>query len=102
LSDVTRSRAGRGRAEASALPEWAKPQLTKLVGTPPVGLEWLHAIKFDGYRTPARLVRVGVHSLRRTGLDWTQKYSATAVATMEVQKAYLDGESCGVSTDDIT
>jgi bifunctional non-homologous end joining protein LigD len=42
------------------------------VGTPPVGLEWLHAIKFDGYRTPARLVRVGVHSLRRTGLDWTQ------------------------------
>jgi ATP-dependent DNA ligase len=52
----------------------------QLVGTPPVGLEWLHAIKFDGYRTHARL----------------------AMATIEAQKAYLDGELCGVSTDDIT
>jgi ATP-dependent DNA ligase len=43
--------ARRRRAEATALPTWIKPQLTKLVDEPPDGPEWLHEIKFDGYRT---------------------------------------------------
>jgi hypothetical protein len=37
---MTRSR----RAEATALPAWIKPQLTKLVDNPPEGFEWLHEI----------------------------------------------------------
>src|SRR5689334_8733575 len=32
-----------------------KPQLTKLVDAPPDGPEWLHEIKFDGYRMHAGL-----------------------------------------------
>jgi ATP-dependent DNA ligase len=44
---MTRSLAGSRRAEATALPSWIKPQLTKLVDRPPDGLEWLHEIKFD-------------------------------------------------------
>ena len=48
---------GRQRAEASALPEWLKPQLTKLVEAPPDGSEWLHEVKFDGYRMHAQLDR---------------------------------------------
>jgi bifunctional non-homologous end joining protein LigD len=40
----------RRRAEATALPAWIKPQLTRLVDGPPDGAEWLHEIKFDGYR----------------------------------------------------
>jgi ATP-dependent DNA ligase len=67
------SRAGRWRAEASALPEWLKPQLTKLVDAPPDGSEWLHEIKFDGYRMHARLDRGKVRLLTRTGLYWTRK-----------------------------
>src|SRR6476646_8451355 len=47
---MTRSLAGRRRIEATALPSWIKPQLTKLVDQPPDGSEWLHEIKFDGYR----------------------------------------------------
>ena len=31
-----------------------QPQLTKLVDQPPDGVEWLHEIKFDGYRMHAR------------------------------------------------
>ena len=38
------------RAEATALPGWIKPQLTKLVDRPPDGPEWFHEIKYDGYR----------------------------------------------------
>ncbi|HEX3523167.1 MAG TPA: hypothetical protein VHT52_13895 [Stellaceae bacterium] len=42
----------------------------------PDGPEWLHEIKFDGYRMHARLDRGIVRLLTRTGLDWTHKYPA--------------------------
>ena len=55
VSGVARSVADRPRAESADLPQWIKPQLTKLVDEPPEGSEWLHEIKFDGYRMHARL-----------------------------------------------
>ncbi len=61
-------------------PKWVKPQLCKLVDAPPQGPEWLHEIKYDGYRMHARLDRGSVHLLTRTGLDWTHKYSPVAEA----------------------
>jgi ATP-dependent DNA ligase len=84
---MTRSR----RAEATALPGWIKPQLTKLVDAPPEGPEWLHEIKFDGYRMHARLDRGAVRLLTRTGLDWTHRYPsiASAVASLGATRAYL-------------
>jgi bifunctional non-homologous end joining protein LigD len=50
------------------LPHWIKPQLTRLVDEPPDGPDWLHEIKFDGYRMHARLDRGAVRLLTRTGL----------------------------------
>src|SRR5436309_462989 len=93
---MTRSLAGTRRAEATALPSWAKPQLTKLVDQPPEGPEWLHEIKMDGYRMHARLDRGAVRLLTRTGLDWTHKYPAIAAAivSLPARQAYLDGELC--------
>ena len=41
------------RPEATALPGWIKPQLTRLVPEAPDGPDWLHEIKFDGYRMHA-------------------------------------------------
>jgi ATP-dependent DNA ligase len=64
---MTRSPAGGRRAEATALPTWIKPQLARLVDEPPEGPEWLHEIKFDGYRMHARLDRGVVRLLTRTG-----------------------------------
>jgi bifunctional non-homologous end joining protein LigD len=95
---MTRSLAGNRRAEATALPNWVKPQLTRLVDQAPEGQEWLHEIKFDGYRMHARLDRGVVRLLTRTGLDWTHKYPAiaAAVASLPARHAYLDGELCGV------
>jgi ATP-dependent DNA ligase len=60
---------------AAALPEWVPPQLTQLVDAAPEGHQWLHEIKFDGYRMHARLDRGTVRLLTRTGLDWTHKIS---------------------------
>ncbi len=95
---------GRRRIEATALPGWIKPQLTKLVDQPPDGLEWLHEIKFDGYRMHARVDRGAARLLTRTGLDWTHKYPAIAAALAKLpsRQAYLDGELCGVRPDGTT
>jgi ATP dependent DNA ligase domain len=92
------------RSEATALPGWIKPQLTRLVDQAPDGPDWLHEIKFDGYRMHARLDRGAVRLLTRTGLDWTHKYPAVAaaVALLPARQAYLDGELCGVRPDGTT
>ena len=66
-----------------------KPQLTKLVDAPPEGVEWLHEIKFDGYRMHARLDRGAVRLLTRTGLDWTHKYPAIAAAVASTPEAEM-------------
>src|ERR1700746_1810597 len=94
----------RQRANTAALPEWVVPQLTQLVETAPDGDQWLHEIKYDGYRMHARLDRGAVKLLTRTGLDWTHKYPAIAkvVAALDARQAYLDGELCGVGPDGIT
>jgi bifunctional non-homologous end joining protein LigD len=79
-------------------------QLTQLVGAAPDGDDWLHEIKYDGYRMHARIDRGAVQLLTRTGLDWTHKYPAIAkaVAVLDARQAYLDGELCGVGPDGIT
>jgi DNA ligase D-like protein (predicted ligase) len=93
-----------GRRTAAAMPEWIRPQLTQLVDKAPDGPDWLHEIKFDGYRMHARLDRGAARLLTRTGLDWTHKYLAiaAAVASLGARQAYLDGELCGVRPDGIT
>jgi bifunctional non-homologous end joining protein LigD len=93
------------RREASELPRWIRPQPTELVDAAPDGDQWLHEIKYDGYRMHARLDRGAVRLLTRTGLNWTHKYPAIAAAFSALgnrRRAYLDGELCGVGPDGIT
>jgi bifunctional non-homologous end joining protein LigD len=79
-------------------------QLTQLVDAAPDGDNWLHEIKFDGYRMHARLDRGSIKLLTRTGLEWTHNYPAIAasVGSLGARQAYLDGELCGVFSDGIT
>jgi ATP-dependent DNA ligase len=86
------------------LPHWINPQLTKLVEKTPTGPQWVHEVKFDGYRMAARVDQGNVQLFTRSGLDWTAKYPATAaaVAKLPVKSAYLDGELCGVRPDGVT
>jgi hypothetical protein len=86
------------------LPRWVAPQLSKLVEKAPTGAQWVHEIKFDGFRMAARIERGQVQLLTRSGLDWTAKYPATAAAfaKLPVKTAYIDGELCGVRADGVT
>jgi DNA ligase D-like protein (predicted ligase) len=85
-------------------PGWIPPQLALLVKTAPDGPEWLHEIKYDGYRLHARIQGDDVRLLTRSGLDWTNKYPVTAqaLAALELRAAYLDGELCALREDGTT
>jgi bifunctional non-homologous end joining protein LigD len=87
--------------ETVSPPAWIKPQLAKLVEKAPDGPDWLHEIKFDGYRMHARLDGGRVQILTRRGNHWTEKYPivAKAIAGLPARNAYLDGELCGVLPD---
>src|SRR5262249_25633956 len=81
-------------APRGPLPDFIPPQLAQLVDRAPVGDRWLHEIKFDGYRTEARIAAGKVRMLARKGLDWTAKFDpvASTLAGLSVRAAYLDGE----------
>jgi bifunctional non-homologous end joining protein LigD len=76
------------------LPAWVAPQLATLVSAPPVGDEWVHEMKLDGYRILARVERGRARLLTRNRLDWTDRFPAVAeaAAALPVKEALLDGE----------
>jgi DNA ligase D-like protein (predicted ligase) len=82
-------------------PRWIKPQLTRLAEEAPQGADWLHEIKYDGYRMHARIDGAKIQLLTRTGLDWSHRYKRTidALRSLKVKSAYLDGERCALNAD---
>jgi bifunctional non-homologous end joining protein LigD len=89
-----RSSPRRSSSRADPLPESIDLELATLVDQPPTGDEWLHEIKFDGYRLVARVDAGRVQLLTRNHLDWTHRYTpiAEALAALPVDSAILDGE----------
>jgi bifunctional non-homologous end joining protein LigD len=69
-------------------------QLATLVDAPPTGKEWLHEVKFDGYRILAHCGGGKVNLQTRNGNDWTVKFKQIADALRPLAKAdvVLDGE----------
>ncbi len=61
-------------AVKTAMPNFVEPCLATLVAKPPTGDEWVHEIKFDGYRIQARIEKKSVRLLTRNGLDWTERF----------------------------
>jgi bifunctional non-homologous end joining protein LigD len=71
-----------------------EPQLLTSVDQPPLGEEWLHEIKHDGYRTLLVVEGGQARAYTRTGLDWTARYPGIvdATAKLHCRSAILDGE----------
>jgi bifunctional non-homologous end joining protein LigD len=81
-------------ARKLALPSFIAPQLATLVKEPPSGYQWLHELKFDGYRMLCRIDRGKVRFWSRNGKDWTEKFLnvVEAVKSLPLHSAILDGE----------
>jgi bifunctional non-homologous end joining protein LigD len=81
-------------ARKSAMPEFVSPQLATLMTEAPAGDEWLHELKFDGYRLLCHVNRGRVRLFTRHQKDWTDKFPnvVNALKTLKVQSAILDAE----------
>lgn len=81
-------------ARDTPYPPGYPPQLCKLRALAPAGDDWLHEIKWDGYRLLADLVQGEVRLRSRNGLDWNAMFPevVAAVRALPVRDARLDGE----------
>ena len=86
------------------VPDDFRPQLPWLVGSPPEGDDWLHEIKFDGYRIIARIDRSGVRLVTRRGHDWTGRFRkiAHALDALGLGQTLVDGEVALLLADGTT
>ena len=69
----------------------------------PADNNWLHEIKFDGYRILAFCKNGSVRLMSRNGKDWTSRFSETAALLKNLAAdAILDGEIVALASDGTT
>ncbi|MGY5810217.1 DNA ligase D [Rhizobium sp. LEGMi198b] len=78
------------------LPDFIAPQLCETLQRPPAGSDWIHEIKFDGYRIQMRVLDGEVTLKTRKGLDWTGKYPEIAETASTLPDCIVDGEICAL------
>lgn len=81
-------------AKKATLPKCLEVQLATLIKEAPDGEDWLHEIKFDGYRMLCRIEKGKVRFISRNGKDWTTRFRTLGEAARElpVESAIIDGE----------
>jgi len=91
-------------AKQAALPQRIEPELATLVSTTPDGNDFVHEVKFDGYRVVARVVAGRVTLFTRSGEDWTARMPTlqAALAKLKVKSAILDGEFVALNEHGVT
>jgi bifunctional non-homologous end joining protein LigD len=72
-----------------------EPMVPSLVQEPPQGGEWLHEIKYDGYRTQIVIDGEAARAFTRRGYDWSDRYESLLEAARDLgcSSAILDGEA---------
>ncbi len=77
------------------------PMLPALVDQVPAGADWIHELKWDGYRIIARKEGQGVRLWSHTGRDWRDVFTgiALAVAALPATSLIIDGEAVVLRED---
>jgi bifunctional non-homologous end joining protein LigD len=85
-------------------PPFVAPELATPDTVVPQGRNWLHELKYDGYRIIGRKAGDEVTLFSRGGLDWTVRFPAIAKAmeTFPAASALIDGEVAFVLPSGIT
>jgi len=90
-------------ARKAEFPTYIEPCDPTLRQRAPAGEDWVYEIKADGYRAQLHLEDTNATVYSRTGLNWTNQFSAIAEAAthLKVQQAVLDGEAVVYGTTGI-
>jgi bifunctional non-homologous end joining protein LigD len=72
-----------------------KPALPCSADDPPIGGNWIHEIKHDGYRLMVRRDGAGVRLLTRNGRDWSARFPLIleTAGLLRVRSCLIDGEA---------
>lgn len=75
--------------------KFIRPMFPTLVEVPPTGDNWIHEIKYDGYRTQVIVEDGKARAFTRTGIDWSSTYKqiVEAAQALPAKSAILDGEA---------
>ena len=78
-----------------AAPPVIEPCLPSPAKKPPIGPDWIHEIKHDGFRIMARLDATGARLLSRNGNDLARRFPfvALAVGALPARSCLIDGEA---------
>jgi len=96
---------GTRKAKGAGAPlHFLELELATLADAVPSGRDWIHEIKFDGYRTEALVDSGKVQLMTRSGLDWTHKYAeiARVLGDLKAHQAILDGEIVAVTEEGVS
>ena len=91
-------------AKKARIPPTLSPMLATLVSSAPAGDDWIHEVKFDGYRMVCRIDHGAVHVYSRNGKEWTAALSSivASLQQLDVDQAWLDGEIAVADANGVT
>jgi bifunctional non-homologous end joining protein LigD len=81
------------------MPVFIAPQLARLLKSPPPGANWVHEVKFDGYRMQMRVAGGKARLRTRKGLDWSDRFPEIAKEGGSLPDCILDGEICALNKE---
>ena len=87
------SRPRKASRRKAAMPDFVEPQLATLADETPSGNQWIHEIKYDGYRAQVRVENGRVTISTRRGYDWSEKFSDIVEAAKRFPDCLIDGEA---------
>jgi bifunctional non-homologous end joining protein LigD len=81
--------------------DFVAPELPRLVSEVPTGKDWIHEMKYDGYRMQAHVQNGLVQFYTRNGLDWSQSFPfiLDSLGRLDVDDVILDGEVVALDED---
>jgi bifunctional non-homologous end joining protein LigD len=83
-----------GARPAAPNNKFFKPELARLRESPPEGAQWLHEVKWDGYRILAAIAEGDVKLWSRNALPWNDKLPdiVQSLESLGLHSARFDGE----------
>jgi bifunctional non-homologous end joining protein LigD len=93
-NDVLAIAAKLNGARPEKMPRFIEPSLATLTDKVPDGAQWIHEIKFDGYRLQLRRHESDIRFFTRRGHDWTRRFDGLmpAAGALPNFPFILDGE----------
>ncbi|CDX26603.1 ATP dependent DNA ligase [Mesorhizobium plurifarium] len=81
--------------------KFIRPMVPAQILGPPISDDWLHEIKYDGFRTQVILDWAGARAFSRHGHDWSKRYWPTVQAAemLPAKSFIIDGEMTALDAD---